>query len=1468
MKNLLRKFSVLLSFLLLLSDASAQLLVPFTQRTSPVNPGVTIYNVKGDFTMIGNTNLTLQNYGDNTSNNNPMIYVDVDNDNSTLNSSSAKLSLNGGNTSNGSCSQVVYAGLYWTGRAHDGANSPNNFSVTKNGVTVALDKQIVKLKGPTSSSYTSITATSTDIYYPQNSDGFMYSSYAEITQYVQNNGVEGLYTVADIALNEGNGGSTGFYGGWGMIVIYGNNDLPLKDITVFDGHAYVAGNITADFNIPLSGFNSTQSGPVNVKMGMIAGEGDRNISGDFFQIRNADNTAWINLNHGANSANNFFNSSIFTGGNTRIPDLLNNTGLDISMFDLPNTNNSLIANNQTSTTFRYGTTQDTYIIFSIVFAVDAYQPDIVGVNTLETVNNVPVPVSPVVLPGEDLGYTLDVFNFGNEPITDGQIIIPIPYNATFVSANGNYLFTPNSNTTPYFDPTMGSNGSIVWNIGALPVPTSPNDVLAELSYTLSATEDCLILANTECENVIEVNGTIGGIGAITGTSLLKNFISGYNQSTNCSGSPITDPISVPINASEFVLENCSDVQTSYSFIFCGLQNSQIIQTNQISGSFPVGTRFFDSNPVTTSSVEYTTAGFPAIPGTSTYYAYPQGIDAPCAIELTITVIDSSLTTVPEVVDYVYCLNETAEALTAVSSNNTNSIYYYSDLGGSPSGQIIPSTAVAGNFVYYAVEAISNNCISTGVAPINVTVYEPGTAALSGINGSQDFSATVTAGSEICFEVFIQNSQSGQEVDLTYTNGLPGATFTSNDQEGTGTFCWTPDASEQGSFDVVLTLTDNCGNSENFNYQIIVESTPCNVAVTVESTQDIACSVNDGSAVITASGGLAPYTFTLMNNTTGEIFSSTSGIFNNLTNGNYSVFVVDANNCQPECTNLNFDISGSFEPIDAEISTSSDPCNNTSGGSIVITASGGTPDYLYSIGNQFQSSNTFTGLTGGTYQINLIDANGCSYTASATIEQNLPLNVDVTNVVPDFCGLNNGSFIINVSGGSAPYYTEINGQPGNVGIISGLASGSYTVLVTDANNCSGTGSATITSPSPLETSISDVFQPNCVVSSGSFSTSVSGGTSPYLFDLNGVQNSNGSFTNLAPGNYSVIATDANGCTSSSTVEITTPTELIASVISVENATCGQSNGQVTVEVSQGTGPYTYSLNGNPVSGTTYSNLTAGTYEILITDANLCTESLVVNLSGTPAFTISGEQTDVSCNGTCDGEISINSTSSSISYVWSDGSTGSSLTGLCAGIYSVQATDPNGCEQQMSFTINEPAQLNLSVISTSNEDCNSNNGSATISATGGTSPYTYSIAGSSQTNVILNNNGVFEQLSSGSYAYFVTDANGCSIECIQLFFIADDCDNNNSSGAGLGRSNPNSTQLLVTKSNNSYKVNYTISGDNPMQLVLLNAEGSVSREIELNLRSGKFDISDDTGEMNFVFAILKDKQGNIQTSTRIK
>ncbi len=370
------------------------------------SPRMTVERIRGDFTLIGNKNLTAHNSSSGDNGRIRMDYVNVAGGNGILNSSTANLVFSNENGATLPSTTIKFAGLYWTGRAQESiysSENPEEFSV--DGIT--LNKRKVKFKVPGTSTYYDITANASDIYYPINQDRNMYSAFADVTDIVRNlSNPSGTYTVANIALRESNyTDGTGYYGGWALLVVYENPAMNFRDVVVFDGHAYVLGSDETNYEIPISGFQTTENGPVNMKLGLIAGEGDKNISGDYFRIRNHTNTSWTNLSHGGNSYNNFFNSSIFTGGNTRNPNHTNNYGLDISMFTINNPGNNVIGNNQTSTKFKYGSDQDTYIIFCIAMAVDAYIPEIFLTKTAT-----PTTYSSV---GQPITYTFKVENTGN-----------------------------------------------------------------------------------------------------------------------------------------------------------------------------------------------------------------------------------------------------------------------------------------------------------------------------------------------------------------------------------------------------------------------------------------------------------------------------------------------------------------------------------------------------------------------------------------------------------------------------------------------------------------------------------------------------------------------------------------------------------------------------------------------------------------------------------------------------------------------------------------------------------------------------------------------------------------------------------------------------------------------------------------------------------------------------------------------
>ncbi len=558
-------YGMLTAFVLLLSNLGsnsyAQVRVPFAPRTALETPTQTIYSVKGDFAMIGNTNLTPVIYGDRINNNTDMEYVDVDSNPNTLNSSSATLTFSTENSAIPDCSKILYAGLYWTGRAANFFQTDTRtFTVTKNGVTKTFDKQRVLIQGPGATEYLEINANNV-IAFPTNGEDFnIYSAYSDVTQYVRTHGL-GAYTVADIATREGNADNVGYYGGWGMVVVYENPKMKFRDITVFDGHAFVEDG-PGTFNLPITGFKAVENGDVNLKLGVMAAEGDVAVSGDFLQMLRQDTNTFEALRHSGNFSDNFFNSSIITEG-ARNPNLPNNTGVDIAVFDIDNGNNNtdplddnkFIDNLQSSTTIRYGSTRDSYVIFNITFAVEAFvpEPEVIVSNTAIN-GNPPSATNSNLEPNQSASFVIDIRNTGTEELNDTRITIPVPNAIDISNFNiSTQTFPPFSTTnTPIYNPAIGTNGAIIWDLGTLPLPNNTDDILATLSLSLTVTTDCTILTAPSFVPEVALSGSISGTGAVSQVSFNKELIKGFETDGLCVGNPIPTPLLIPIDFRDFV----------------------------------------------------------------------------------------------------------------------------------------------------------------------------------------------------------------------------------------------------------------------------------------------------------------------------------------------------------------------------------------------------------------------------------------------------------------------------------------------------------------------------------------------------------------------------------------------------------------------------------------------------------------------------------------------------------------------------------------------------------------------------------------------------------------------------------------------------------------------------------------------------------------------------------------------------
>jgi len=265
---------------------------------------------------------------------------------------------------------------------------------------------------------------------------------------------------------------------------------------------------------------------------------------------------------------------------------------------------------------------------------------------------------------------------------------------------------------------------------------------------------------------------------------------------------------------------------------------------------------------------------------------------------------------------------------------------------------------------------------------------------------------------------------------------------------------------------------------------------------------------------------------------------------------------------------------------------------------------------------WSTTSTFTNRAAGTYTLWIRDAAGCIIRRVIQLTDPPALSIVVTDSSDIVCGSTGGYVTFTGQGGTPPYEYSIlptspTWQNGNT--FTGLAAGTYTLRVRDANGCVATRSFTITALPPLTVQVSSVDSIRCAGGTGGFTVQASGGTAPYTYTLVGLgtTSSTGTFTGLPAGTYTVRAFDAPQAQCGDiTITLTQPDTLKLQDSTVTPVTCrGGQDGQIQVTITGGTSPYTYTWqtaggDSLPSMGSTVSGLTAGTYTLTVTDAKGC------------------------------------------------------------------------------------------------------------------------------------------------------------------------------------------------------------------------------------------------------------------------
>lgn len=553
----------------------------------------------------------------------------------------------------------------------------------------------------------------------------------------------------------------------------------------------------------------------------------------------------------------------------------------------------------------------------------------------------------------------------------------------------------------------------------------------------------------------------------------------------------------------------------------------------------------------------------------------------------------------------------------------------------------------------------------------------------------------------------------------------------------------------GSYTVVASDPAGC----SYTGQVTISSLP--VPAVGPTSNSPLCEGAALNLIANPSGGTPGYDFA-WDGPSGFSSTGENPVLNSTTpadGGTYGVTVTDANGCSDR-DNLTVTVNPS---PDMTLTGQDADCNGAATGAIMLTTSAPPPLAFQWTNNA--TTQDIADLPAGNYSVTLTAGNNCQAIAGLDIHEPpvLDLNVTPANAT---CGQANGSATASASGGTPNYtYAWSNNAAGQIN--NGLAAGSYAVTATDANGCTAVETFVITnSDGPgLSTTTTDATCNGG--SNGSITLTVSGGTAPLTFNWsNGDDTPN--ISGLPAGTYTVTVTDGNNCEAVTSATVGQPNPLTAAVTPA-NSLCGQDNGTAQAVAQGGAGPYTFNWS-NGATGSLISGLAAGTYDLTVTDANLCTfqTSTVVADEGGP--TLTADSTPADCAGTATGSISVTLTGGAGPYLfeWNTGADSQNLSNIPAGIYSLTVTDANDCQAFITATVTEPDPAVIDDLQpTPPSTVGGSDGQLAFNLSGGSPPYSYFWSGPSTGNGTLPGPGagLIANLPAGNYTLGAIDANGC-------------------------------------------------------------------------------------------------------------
>lgn len=671
---------------------------------------------------------------------------------------------------------------------------------------------------------------------------------------------------------------------------------------------------------------------------------------------------------------------------------------------------------------------------------------------------------------------------------------------------------------------------------------------------------------------------------------------------------------------------------------------------------------------------------------------------------------------------------------------------------------------------------------------------------------------VTTSNTVCFG----DNTGVFEIDVTNFSGAYtyevfdnlGASVTGVINANTSTNPLTVSGMQAGTFTVTVMQTEFpfCSNSNN-----IVIASPVEVlSLNLLETSNVTCNNSQGTITATANGGWGNYEFELIGNTT--VAYSASNVFTNLSAGNYTVNVRDEEGCVASETITLLEpnpIAATFTPSTTVLDCFGDQNASIS---VAMVSGGQGSNYSYTLNTILpvasssgpQTSNVFTNLGAGTYNITITDGFDCEMTSLDIVIANpIPLNVDLVRTTTQTC-IVESTLTLSASGGTAPYdysntddFTTILGSFTTSTTFS-VAEGTYSYYVRDANGCVSNVSNSI-AVDPLPELVINLQSSNPFINctgdnTGTITATAQGGLGNYTYTLqdtsgttiNATQDSPGYFTNLVAGNYIVMVESGDCNATSAPITITEPLTQLDATIQVSNITCaGNNNGAVEITATGGTGTIQYAISpqlNQFINTNRFENLAAGDYDLIVQDQLGCyltfsftiidPEPVVISIIGDSLF-------PETCEGDADGEFSIEVSGGTLPFSVSlDDYNGTYITGnstqtefdftnLEGGDHIVYIRDAQGCESEWNITFPESVSFNpiVDVAYLCQNNTQTNTVTVTLEdANADASEFDYALDGGAYQ---LSN--VFQNVTVGTDHYIdVRHTNGC-IQRTTLFNI---------------------------------------------------------------------------------------------------